>query len=134
LVPIPPNEGAAAQGLCGSPVCGTPSAPKVHAQPDPYPKYLFRERVIVSEVLDGDEVPHLSRGLTRSPRRTAILYPPDRVGARLLARNGGVAITAAISPYADVRDEGTGRSCERGVPFVGVYAEVHSRRFLLSVT
>src|SRR5215472_8870457 len=59
-----------------------------------------------AEVLDGDEVrTHLSRGLgfSKEDRDTNI----RRIGyvARLLARNGGVAITAAISPYREVRDE-----------------------------
>jgi adenylylsulfate kinase len=58
------------------------------------------------EVLDGDEVrEHLSKGLgfSKADRDTNI----RRIGyvASLLARNGVVAITAAISPYRDVRDE-----------------------------
>ena len=59
-----------------------------------------------AELLDGDEVrTHLSRGLgfSKEDRDTNI----RRIGyvARLVARSGGVAITAAISPYRDVRDE-----------------------------
>jgi 3'-phosphoadenosine 5'-phosphosulfate synthase len=58
------------------------------------------------ELLDGDEVrTHLSKGLgfSKEDRDTNI----RRIGyvARLVARSGGVAITAAISPYRDVRDE-----------------------------
>src|SRR5216110_2308547 len=58
------------------------------------------------EVLDGDEVrEHLSKGLgfSKEDRDTNI----RRIGyvASLLARNGVIAITAAISPYRDVRDE-----------------------------
>jgi ATP sulfurylase/adenylyl-sulfate kinase len=58
------------------------------------------------EVLDGDEVrTHLSKGLgfSKEDRNTNI----RRIGyvARVLARNGGAAITAAISPYREVRDE-----------------------------
>ena len=58
------------------------------------------------EILDGDEVrTHLSKGLgfSKEDRDTNI----RRIGfvARLLARNGVVAIGAAISPYADTRDE-----------------------------
>ncbi|MBO0707019.1 MAG: sulfate adenylyltransferase [Candidatus Dormibacteraeota bacterium] len=58
------------------------------------------------EVLDGDDVrTHLSRGLgfSKDDRDTNV----RRIGyvARLLARNGTVAITAAISPYRAVRDE-----------------------------
>jgi ATP sulfurylase/adenylyl-sulfate kinase len=57
-------------------------------------------------VLDGDEVrTHLSKGLgfSKEDRDTNI----GRIGyvAGLVARSGGVAITAAISPYSEVRDE-----------------------------
>lgn len=58
------------------------------------------------EVLDGDEVrTNLSKGLgfSKEDRDTNI----RRIGyvARLLARNGAAVVTAAISPYRDVRDE-----------------------------
>src|SRR4030081_2422821 len=64
----------------------------------------FRGRHV--ELLDGGEVrPHLSNGLgcAKEDRDTNI----RRIGyvARLVARSGGVAITAAISPYREVRDE-----------------------------
>ena len=66
----------------------------------------LRERGLRVEVLDGDEVrEHLSKGLgfSKEDRDSNI----RRIGfvASLLARNGVVAITAAISPYRDVRDE-----------------------------
>ncbi|HEY0831164.1 MAG TPA: sulfate adenylyltransferase [Candidatus Dormibacteraeota bacterium] len=59
-----------------------------------------------AELLDGDEVrTHLSKGLgfSKEDRDTNV----RRIGyvARLVARSGGVAITAAISPYRQVRDE-----------------------------
>jgi 3'-phosphoadenosine 5'-phosphosulfate synthase len=58
------------------------------------------------ELLDGDEVrTHLSKGLgfSKEDRDTNI----RRIGyvARLLARNDAAVITAAISPYREVRDE-----------------------------
>jgi adenylyl-sulfate kinase len=58
------------------------------------------------ELLDGDEIrEHLSKGLTfsKDDRDTNI----RRIGyvASLLARNGVVAVTAAISPYRALRDE-----------------------------
>jgi sulfate adenylyltransferase/3'-phosphoadenosine 5'-phosphosulfate synthase len=64
------------------------------------------ERGRRAEVLDGDEVrTNLSKGLgfSKEDRDTNI----RRIGyvARLLARNGGIAIAAAISPYRAVRDE-----------------------------
>src|SRR5215475_8737524 len=66
----------------------------------------LRARGVTVEVLDGDEVrTHLSKGLgfSKEDRDTNI----RRIGyvARLIARSGGVAITAAISPYREVRDE-----------------------------
>src|SRR5208337_374492 len=58
------------------------------------------------EILDGDEVrTHLSKGLgfSKEDRDTNI----RRIGyvCRLLSRNGVIAISAAISPYRDIRDE-----------------------------
>ncbi len=62
------------------------------------------------ELLDGDEVrENLSAGLgfSKADRDTNI----RRIGwvAAVLARNGVVAVTAAISPYRAVRDEVRGR-------------------------
>ncbi len=58
------------------------------------------------EILDGDEVrTNLSKGLgfSKEDRDTNI----RRIGyvCRLLARNGVIAISAAISPYRAIRDE-----------------------------
>jgi adenylyl-sulfate kinase len=66
----------------------------------------LRRRAHRVEVLDGDEIrTHLSKGLgfSKEDRDTNI----RRIGfvAKLLSRNGVVAISAAISPYRDVRDE-----------------------------
>lgn len=75
------------------------------------------------EILDGDEVrTNLSKGLgfSKEDRDTNI----RRIGfvARLLARNGVVAISAAISPYAETRDE-VRRAVEGdGIAFVEVFA------------
>ena len=71
------------------------------------------------EVLDGDEVrENLSKGLgfSKEDRDTNI----RRIGyvANLLARNGVAAITAAISPYRDVRREIRARA---QAAFVEVY-------------
>jgi adenylyl-sulfate kinase len=81
---------------------------------------ILLERGMNVEVLDGDEVrENLSKGLgfSKEDRDTNI----RRIGfvAKLLARNGAVAITAAISPYRDVRDE-MRRAIGR---FVEVYVE-----------
>ena len=66
----------------------------------------LRERGIKVEVLDGDVVrTNLSKGLgfSKEDRDTNI----RRIAfvADLLSRNGVVAITAAISPYREIRDE-----------------------------
>jgi adenylyl-sulfate kinase len=73
------------------------------------------------EILDGDEVrENLSKGLgfSKEDRDTNI----RRIGfvANLLARNGVVAVTAAISPYREVRDEVRKRT---QAAFVEVYVE-----------
>jgi adenylyl-sulfate kinase len=83
---------------------------------------LLDERPV--EVLDGDEIrTYLSKGLgfSKEDRDTNI----RRIGyvARLLGRNGVAAIGAAISPYADTRDEVRTLATQDGVPFVEVYAE-----------
>jgi adenylyl-sulfate kinase len=74
------------------------------------------------EVLDGDEVrTHLSKGLgfSKEDRDTNI----RRIGfvAELLAKNGVCAITAAISPYRDVREEVRGKVARHGAGFCEVY-------------
>jgi 3'-phosphoadenosine 5'-phosphosulfate synthase len=66
----------------------------------------LRERQRHVEVLDGDEVrENLSKGLgfSKEDRDTNI----RRIAyvAKLVSRSGGVAITAAISPYRATRDE-----------------------------
>jgi adenylyl-sulfate kinase len=66
----------------------------------------LRARGVPVELLDGDEVrEHLSKGLgfSKEDRDTNI----RRIGwvAKVLARNGVVAVTAAISPYRALRDE-----------------------------
>ena len=81
----------------------------------------LKELGVLVEVMDGDEVrENLSKGLgfSKEDRDTNI----RRVGyvANLLARNGVCAMTAAISPYAAVRNE-----CRKlaDAIFVEVYVE-----------
>lgn len=74
------------------------------------------------EILDGDEVrTYLSKGLgyTREDRDANV----RRIGfvARLLARNGVLVITAAISPYASVRDEVRALVEGDGVSFLEIF-------------
>jgi len=73
------------------------------------------------EVLDGDEVrENLSKGLgfSKEDRDTNI----RRIGyvANMLARNGVVAITAAISPYRALRREVRSRA---QAPFIEVFVQ-----------
>jgi adenylyl-sulfate kinase len=80
----------------------------------------LRQRGASVEVLDGDEVrENLSKGLgfSKEDRDTNV----RRIGyvAKLLSRNGAAVITAAISPYAEVRDQCRSMSGR----FVEVYAE-----------
>lgn len=83
----------------------------------------LRDRGRRVEVLDGDDVrTHLSAGLgfSKADRDTNI----RRIGwvAKLLARNGVVAIAAAISPYRAVRDEIRDQVAEVG-RFVEVFVD-----------
>jgi adenylylsulfate kinase len=81
----------------------------------------LRERGHKVEVLDGDVVrTNLSKGLgfSKEDRDTNI----RRIAfvADLLSRNGVVAITAAISPYREIRDEARETQGER---FVEIYVK-----------
>lgn len=84
----------------------------------------FKERGYKVELLDGDEIrTHLSKGLgfSKEDRDTNI----RRIGwvARVLARNGVIAITAAISPYREIRDEIRAETDKEGrATFVEVFA------------
>lgn len=74
------------------------------------------------EILDGDEVrTHLSKGLgfTKEDRDINV----RRIGfvARLLARHDVFVITAAISPYADTRNEIRQLATAEGIPFIEVF-------------
>jgi sulfate adenylyltransferase len=75
------------------------------------------------EILDGDEVrTHLSKGLGFSKEDRDINIRRIGFVARLLARNGVVAIGAAISPYASTRDEVRAAAAKDGVEFIEVHA------------
>jgi len=84
---------------------------------------ILRERGHRVEVLDGDVVrTNLSKGLgfSKEDRDANIL----RIGfvANLLARNGVAVITAAISPYREIRDQNRALAEGDGAAFVEVYA------------
>lgn len=84
---------------------------------------IFQARGHRVEVLDGDVVrTNLSKGLgfSKEDRDTNIL----RIGyvSNLLARNGVAVITAAISPYRDIRDRNRALVEGDGSAFVEVFA------------
>ena len=86
---------------------------------------VLKERGHNVEILDGDVVrTNLSKGLgfSKEDRDTNIL----RIGfvAHLLSRNGVAVITAAISPYRDIRDQNRALIGD----FVEVYAKCSHRR------
>ncbi len=81
----------------------------------------IKELGVNVETLDGDEVrENLSKGLgfSKEDRDTNIM----RIGyvANMLSRNGVCSITAAISPYASVRDQ-----CRKNATaaFIEIYVE-----------
>jgi adenylyl-sulfate kinase len=81
------------------------------------------ERGHVVEYLDGDTVrTHLSKGLgfSKEDRDTNI----ERIGwvASRVTRHGGVAITAAISPYVETRQKAR-EMVEQFGPFVEVFVK-----------
>ena len=84
----------------------------------------LQNRGLAIEVLDGDEVrTNLSKGLgfSKEDRDTNV----RRIGyvSRLLSRNGVGVITAAISPYRDVRDEVRRLVENDGALFIEVYVK-----------
>jgi adenylyl-sulfate kinase len=84
----------------------------------------MRARGLAVEVLDGDEIrTNLSKGLgfSKEERDTNI----RRIGyvCRLLSRNGVAAISAAISPYREVRDEVRRLIEADGAEFIEVYVK-----------
>lgn len=65
---------------------------------------VLHERGYPVELLDGDEVrTHLSKGLTYSREDRDVNVARIAFVASLLVKHGVVAITAAISPYAEAR-------------------------------
>jgi adenylyl-sulfate kinase len=84
----------------------------------------LHERGLRSELLDGDEVrSNLSKGLTFSKEDRDINIRRIGFVARLLARNGVAVIVAAISPYADVRDEVRKQTMTEDVLFIEAYVD-----------
>jgi adenylylsulfate kinase len=82
----------------------------------------FEERDIPLEVLDGDVVrENLSKGLGFSKEDRDINIRRIAFVADLLSRNGVPVVTAAISPYREIRDEARKMHEDAGATFVEVY-------------
>jgi adenylyl-sulfate kinase len=82
----------------------------------------FRKRGYKVEVLDGDVVrTNLSRGLSFSKEDRDINVRRIGFVCDLLSRNGVIAISAAISPYAAVRRENRDLVESHGAAFIEVY-------------
>ena len=82
----------------------------------------LRQQGHAVEVLDGDVVrTHLSKGLTFNKEDRDINVRRIGFVANLLARNGVVSITAAISPYREIREEVRKMITNDGAGFVEVY-------------
>ena len=76
------------------------------------------------EILDGDVVrTNLSKGLGFSKEDRDVNIRRIGFVSNLLARNGVVAITAAISPYRAVRDEVRSLITNDGAGFVEVFVK-----------
>ncbi len=81
----------------------------------------LRRRGLAVEILDGDEVrENLSKGLGFSKEDRDTNVRRIAFVANLLAKNGVVAITAAISPYRAIRDEARAKA---SAPFVEVHVD-----------
>ncbi|HEY5052414.1 MAG TPA: adenylyl-sulfate kinase [Solirubrobacterales bacterium] len=81
----------------------------------------LRERGSKLEILDGDIVrENLSKGLGFSKEDRDINIRRIAFVADLLSRNGVPVITAAISPYTEIRDEARAKMGER---FIEVYVK-----------
>ncbi len=84
----------------------------------------FKKRGYRVELLDGDEVrTNLSQGLTFSKADRDINIARIGFVCDLLARNGVIAISAAISPYREGRQKVRELVESHGAAFVEVYTQ-----------
>jgi adenylylsulfate kinase len=83
----------------------------------------FRDRGTAAEIVDGDDVRrHISTdlGFSKNDR----LVNSQRIAwiARLLAKNGVLAIVASVSPYREGREDARQNARAEGLPFIEIYA------------
>lgn len=84
----------------------------------------FKRRNYHVELLDGDIVrTNLSKGLSFSKEDRDVNVRRIGFVCDLLSRNGVIAISAAISPYAAIREEVRNLVESNGAAFVEVYAK-----------
>lgn len=82
----------------------------------------FKKRGYRVELLDGDIVrTNLGAGLTFSKADRDINVRRIGFVCDLLSRNGAIAISAAISPYRNVREECREMAQKSDTPFIEVY-------------
>ncbi len=87
----------------------------------------FRRQGIAADMVDGDEIRKLiSAGLGFSKEDR--LENNRRIAwiARMLARNGVIAMVASVSPYTEGRLEARKNAGMEGIPFVEIYAKCSS--------
>lgn len=83
----------------------------------------FRSQGVAAEIVDGDEVRrHISTDLGFSKNDRLIQSQRIAWIARLLAKNGVMAIVASVSPYLEAREDARRNAEAEGVPFIEIYA------------
>lgn len=83
----------------------------------------FREKGRAAEMVDGDDVRrHISTDLGFSKADRFVNSQRIAWIARLLAKNGVLAVVASVSPYREARDDARKSANSEGLTFVEVYA------------
>jgi adenylylsulfate kinase len=83
----------------------------------------FRGLGVAAEIVDGDEVRrHISTDLGFSKNDRLINAQRIAWIARLLAKNGVMAVVASVSPYLEGREDARRNAALDGVPFIEIYA------------
>lgn len=83
----------------------------------------FREQGKPAEVVDGDDVRrHISTDLGFSKKDRLVNSQRIAWIARLLAKNGVMAIVASVSPYLEGRGDARRAAVAEGLTFIEIYA------------